>query len=96
MLSQTRRDSWESPEGPVRFGRVDPLQFRLGTFNVWLALAEAGHLRSEEFMALQVFVPDSWLCHECQESQPVLSRPESRVGLALARPNRAARRARRR
>ena len=89
-------DTWESPDGLVRFGRVDPLQFRLGTFNVWLALAEAGYLCSEGFVAIQVFVPESWLCHDCRESQPVLSRPESRVGLTRAGPDRAARRARRR
>jgi hypothetical protein len=75
-------DTWESTEGFVRFGRVDPIQFRLGTFNVWLALIDAGHLRSNDLVALQVFAPPTWFCPEHQRCQPDLSRPESRVGVA--------------
>jgi uncharacterized protein DUF4262 len=80
-------DMWKSPSGLVRFGRVDPIQFRLGTFNVWLALIDAGHLRSNDLIALQVFAPATWFCRGHQACQPDLSRPESRVGVALTGPN---------
>lgn len=69
-------------DGSVRFGRVHPIQFRLGTFNVWHALAERGDLRAEHLEVLQVFIPRSAIC-ECRRCrQPDLSRPECRVGVA--------------
>jgi hypothetical protein len=87
-------DTWRSSQGKVRFGAVDPIQFRLGTFNVWLNMVDSGRLECSGFDALQVFAPSSWFCECHQVCQPDLSRPESRVGIALRRPNRAARRAR--
>ena len=89
-------DAWESPAGRVRFGAVHPIQFRLGTFNVWLSLVESGYLESTELVAVQVIAPVGSICRCRLCEQPDLSRPESRVGVAPLSPNRAARRRRRR
>src|SRR5438093_5855306 len=50
-------DTWMSPAGTVRFGAVHPIQYRLGTFNVWLGLEQSGHLRSTQLEAIQVVAP---------------------------------------
>jgi hypothetical protein len=89
-------DTWTSTTGTVRFGAVHPIQYRLGTFNSWLGLAESGYLRSTELEAIQLLAPVSSFCRCELCAQPDLSRPESRVGVAPLHPNRAARRARRR
>ncbi len=87
-------DTWRSSEGRVRFGAVDPIQFRLGTFAVWHNLVESDRLACAEYQALQVFVPRSWFCSGHEACEPDLARTESRVGISLVRPNRAARRRR--
>ena len=89
-------DTWMSPAGTVRFGAVHPIQYRLGTFNVWLGLEQSGYLRSTHLEAIQVVAPVGSFCRCELCVQPDLSRPESRVGVAPLRPNRAARRSRRR
>src|SRR5262249_11226590 len=45
-------DTWRSSEGRVRFGAVDPIQFRLDTFNVWKNMVDSGRLRSDGYEAL--------------------------------------------
>ena len=53
-------DTMDLPDdGSVRFGGVHPIQHRLGTFNVWHALAERGDVRAEQLEVLQVFIPRS-------------------------------------
>jgi len=79
--------------GAARFGAVHDIQFRLGTFNVWLALVDAGIVRNSGFRALQVFAPAAWFCAEHTGLQPVLAHQHERVDLVF-RPNRAIRRAR--
>ena len=89
-------DTFRSSSGVVRFGAVDPIQYRLGTFNVWHDLERMGLLHVGPLEALQVFAPPEWLCAGHRDRQPVLSDPSSRVDAPVALPNRAARRARRR
>jgi hypothetical protein len=89
-------DTWTSPPGTVRFGAVDPIQYRLGTFNVWYGLERSGSLESRDLEAIQVVAPRGAFCRCDLCVQPDLSRPESRVGVAPLSANRAARRARRR
>ena len=87
-------DMLVTPHGAVRFGVVNPIQYRLSTFNVWFAMAAHGHLRCDELQAIQVIAPRESICDCGLCDQPDLSRPESRVGVAPLRPNRAQRRAR--
>jgi hypothetical protein len=94
-------ETWLSPFGPVRFGAVDPIQYRLNTFNRWNLMAEHGHLRVTELEALQVFVPSTWFGDGHALLQPDLVDPSARVNTRNLPnlpnlPNRAARRARRR
>jgi hypothetical protein len=89
-------DTLLTEHGVLRFGEVDPIQYRLSTFNVWFALAAHGFLEIRELRAIQLLAPADVICDCGLCDQPDLSRPESRVGVAPLRPNRAARRARRR
>lgn len=89
-------DLWQSPVGLVRFGAVDPIQYRLNTFNRWNLMAEHGHLRGTVLEALQVFMPNEWFSEGQVLAQPDLSDPSARVDGPMPRPNRAARRSRRR
>jgi Domain of unknown function (DUF4262) len=85
-------DTWPSSEGRLRFGAVHPVQFRLGTFNVWKNMVDSGRLASDGYEAMQVFAPRAWFCPGHEVCQPDLARPESRVGIAVdaAEPGRAA------
>jgi hypothetical protein len=87
-------DTWTSPPGTVRFGAVHPIQYRLGTFNVWFALEQRGYLQSTELEAIQAVAPTGSFCGCALCAQPDLSRPESRVGVAPLSLNRSARRTR--
>jgi hypothetical protein len=81
-------DAMDLPDdGAVRFGQVHPIQHRLGTFNVWHALAERGDVRAEHLEVVQVFIPRAAICECPLCGQPDLSRPESRVGVAPLRPS---------
>jgi hypothetical protein len=80
--------------GTVRFGRVHSIQHRLGTFNMWHALADRGDVRATKLEVVQVFAPRTAICRCELCRQPDLSRPESRVGVAPLPPRGRARRGR--
>ena len=96
ILEGTRFDVGDTvvvPEGELfecettlRVGAVDPIQYRLGTFNVWFALADHGAVRSEELRAVQLIAPPDVICGCGRCEQPDLARPESRVGVAPLEP----------
>jgi hypothetical protein len=65
------------------------------TFEDWYGLAATGAVRAPELEVLQVFAPAEWFCAEHGDAQPVLADPTARVDVPR-RPNRAARRSRRR
>jgi hypothetical protein len=81
-------ERFASETGEARVGSVDPIQYRLDTFNVWHNLRTLGYLRHGELEALQVFAPADWFCSKHQESQPVLADPDARVDRAPG-PNRS-------
>jgi hypothetical protein len=80
----------------VTFGAVHHVQYELDTFAFWHECRNAGVIRAAQPSALQVKLSDNWFCSDHRGTQPVLSDPESRVGLPLRRPNRAERRRRKR
>jgi hypothetical protein len=80
-------DTLPTEHGVLRFGAVDPIQYRLSTFNVWWALASEGYLESSELRAIQVIAPRDSICMCGLCEQPDLSRPESRVGVAPVDPH---------
>jgi hypothetical protein len=83
-------------EATLRVGALDPIQYRLDTFNMWFALAAHGAVRVEELCAVQLVAPSDVLCPCGLCDQPDLSRPESRVGVAPLAPRPRARSRRRR
>ena len=86
-------DRWRFEIGIVDFGSVDPVQYDLVTFNRWHLLADHGYLHTP-LEAIQVFVPALWKDVPSIWVEPDLSDPSARVD--AWRPNRAARRNRRR
>lgn len=81
-------------EATLRVGAVEPIQYRLDTFNVWFALADHGAVRTHELRALQLVAPAEVVCPCGLCDQPDLSRPESRVGVAPLSPRPRSRRRR--
>jgi hypothetical protein len=49
-------------EATLRVGALDPIQYRLDTFNMWFALAAHGVVRVEELRAVQLVAPSDVLC----------------------------------
>jgi hypothetical protein len=84
-------------EAALRIGAVDPVHYRLGTFNTWFALADHGTVRAEALRAVQLIAPPDVICKCGLCDQSDLSRPVSRVGVAPLdpRPVRTNRRRRR-
>ena len=89
-------DTFRSRTGLARVGAVHPVQYELSTFATWHGLRAHGHLEGDTLEALQVFAPTGWFCECHAYIEPMLDDPGARVGLPLPRPNRAARRAKRR
>jgi hypothetical protein len=65
--------------GSARVGAVHPIQYELGTFNMWHNHRAAGTLCADELEAVQIFVPSSWFCACHQGAQADLSDPEARL-----------------
>lgn len=75
----------------ARVGAVDPVQYELDTFNTWHNLRSIGVLQTAQLEAVQIVVPDDWMCG-CH-TQPVLADPAARILAPRGRAHRAARRA---
>ena len=84
-------DAVPTSQGTARFDTVHEIQFRLGTFDGWLALAAEGAVRSDHLVALQVFAPEHWFCPEHRGRQPALAHAHERVDVTY-QSNRATRR----
>ena len=76
-------------------GAVNPVQYRFDTFNLWHELAATAVLQRHPLEARQVLAPRDWCSGYRHNAQPVLADPTSRLD-PRDRPNRAARRRRRR
>ena len=81
--------------GKASVGAVHPIQYELGTFNVWHELQRIGAVDATELTAVQIFAPDELFCPEHRDMQPVLADVDARVDTPRRRPNRAERRRRR-
>jgi hypothetical protein len=78
----------------VRVGAVNEIQYELDTFAWWFELRDAAVLSAPGCAAAQVILENTF-CSE-HDMQPLLSNRGARVGALRMRPNRAARRRRRR
>jgi hypothetical protein len=65
--------------GIARVGAVHPIQYELGTFNVWTQLQHRGDVRARELSAVQIVLPGELSPFGEASWQPVLADRGARV-----------------